>query len=168
MIFFFPTGDIFFPSHIQESFLHGAGVVATPGRSLLSEAKGLVTETAQTTNGISAASDSVSISHPSQSLQSTCRNTLLSVQLPCGPQLWRGGHGNVMVLMSGKDMPKLKDWICRHKKDHKGLRSTWSWSVWQGMLVIHEYCAFLKSWCNTRFTLKSSVEVFWLLTVCEI
>lgn len=67
-----------------------------------------------------------------------------------------------------KSHPKEKDWICSHIRDHKGLRSTWSWSVWRGMLVIHEYCAFLKSLCNTCFTLKSSVEVFWLLTVCEM
>lgn len=100
-----PISFLFF-IFFQEPFLHGAGVVAAARRSLLSEEKGLIPETAQTTDSISATPDSMSISHPSQSLQPTCGHTLSSVQLSCGPQLWGGGHGNVIVLNDYKSQSK--------------------------------------------------------------
>lgn len=108
---------IFFPMYylcfFQEPFLHGVGVVAAARWSLLSEAKRLIPKTAQTTYSISATPDSMSISHSSQSLQPTCRHTLSSVQLSCGPQVWGGGHGNVISLMT------RKDWTCSPSKNEK-------------------------------------------------
>lgn len=71
------------------------------------------------------------------------------MQLSCDSQLWGGGHGNVIV------HAKAEDWTCSHIKNYKGLRTTLSWSVWQGVLALHEYCAVLDSLWNTWSALQS-------------